>query len=193
MLGHRKAGIAKAFVHSVSTSLEESTATKLFSDYNLSADTPDEEAFTSILEIANDINFYAPTLAFAQGMQTTMPVFMYRFNEPNTWPGPWQGRATHIHDLTYLFLNFNQFLSSDQSQLADEFAADVIEFINGKEPWQRWTSDQAAAKVFKVGGKGIKTDVPQQTERRSLISELASEVGFDALKGAFARFLIGAS
>lgn len=191
--GPRKAGIAKDFFDSIYSSLEGLTATQLFQGYDLTPDTPDEEAFTKILEFANDISFYAPTLAFAQGMQSSMPVFMYRFNEPNTWPGPWQGRTTHIHDLTYLLLNFNQFLSGDQSQLAEDFAADVIDFINGNEPWQRWTNDQTAAKVFKVGEKGVQTDEPERTERRSLITELAGEVGFDALKGAFTRFLIGAS
>lgn len=190
-LGKRKAGIAQAFVNSISASLSESTATSLLSSYGVALSTTDEEAFTKILEFANDISFYAPTLAFAQGMQSSMPVYVYRFNEPNTWPGPWQGRSSHIHDLVFLLQNFNQFMSDDQRQLAKGFAHSVIDFVNNKAPWQPRTTDERAAKVLKVGSEGMAKDVPEQTERRSIALRLADEVGFDALKIAFTRFMVG--
>jgi carboxylesterase type B len=136
------------------------------------------------------MSFYAPTLAFAQSMEKLMPVYMYRFNEPNAWPGPWQGRSTHIHDLTYLLQNFNDHLNDEQVRLAEGFAADVIAFANGQAPWQRWAKDQKTAKVFEVGGMGETEDVPGKTGRRSILLELADEVGFDALKGAFVGFMI---
>lgn len=190
-MGKRKAGIAQAFVTFISASLSESTAASLLSSYGVASSTADEEAFTKILEFANDISFYAPTLAFAQGMQSSMPVYVYRFNEPNTWPGPWQGRASHIHDLVFLLQNFNQFMSDDQRKLAEGFADSVIDFVNNKAPWQPWTIDESAAKVLKVGSEGVAKDVPEQTERRSTVLHLADEVGFDALKNAFTRFLVG--
>jgi hypothetical protein len=49
---------------------------------------------------------------------------------------------------------------------------------------------QKTAKVFEVGGKGEVEDVPEKTGRRSIVLDLADEVGFDALKGAFVRFMI---
>ena len=74
--------------------------------------------------------------------------------------------------------------------MAENFAADVIAFANGEAPWQRWTKDQKTAKVFKVGGTGEVEDVPENTGRKSIVLDLADEVGFDALKGAFVRFMI---
>lgn len=136
------------------------------------------------------MSFYAPTLAFAQSMENIMPVYMYRFNESNDWPGPWQGRSTHIHDLTYLLQNFNDHLDDEQARLAEEFAADVIAFANGQAPWRRWKKDRKTAKVFEAGRKGEVEDVPEKTGRRSIVLDLADKVGFDALKGAFVRFMI---
>lgn len=190
-LGRRKAGIAKAFTTSISASLPESTVNSLLSSYGLSASTADDEAFVKVLEFANDISFYAPTLAFARGMQGSMPVYVYRFNEPNTWPGPWQGRTTHIHDLVFLLQNFNQALSDDQRQLAEKFADGVIGFVNSKAPWQEVTTAETAAKVLKVGNEAVVKDVPEQTERRNIVLRLADDVGFDALSGAFTSFLTG--
>lgn len=163
----------------------------MLSSYGVAPSTTDEEAFTKILEFANDISFYAPTLAFAQGMERSMPVYVYRFNEPNTWPGPWQDRSSHIHDLVFLLQNFNRFMSDDQRKLAEGFADSVIDFVNNREPWQPWTTDERAAKVLKVGSEGVAMDVPEQTERREIVLRLADEVGFDVLKNAFTRFLVG--
>lgn len=190
-LGGRKSGIAKAFADSISASLPEQAATRLLSDYGIPSSSSDEEAFTRVLEFANDICFYTPTFAFAQGLQDDMPVYMYRFNEPNPWPGPWQGRTSHIHDLVVLLQTFNQFMNSEQTQLGEEFAADVVAFVNGQDPWQRWTNEEKVAKVFKVGSERMVQDAPETTERRRTVLDLADSVGFDALKGAFTRFLVG--
>ena len=189
-MGGKKSGIAQAFANSISSSLPEAVASRLLASYGIAPSTEDDEAFEKVLQFGGDMSFYAPTLAFAQSLEKSMPVYMYRFNESNDWPGPWQGRSTHIHDLTYLLQNFNEHLSDEQSRLAEEFAADVIAFANGQAPWQRWTRDQKIAKVFEVGGKGVKEDVPEKIARRSIVLELADEVGFDALKGAFVRFML---
>jgi carboxylesterase type B len=170
--------------------LPEAIASRLFDSYGVTPSTEDGEAFEKVLQFGGDMSFYAPTLAFAQSMENIMPVYMYRFNESNDWPGPWQGRSTHIHDLTYLLQNFNDHLDDEQARLAEGFAADVIAFVNGQAPWRRWTKDQKTAKVFEVGGKGEVEDVPEKTGRRSIVLDLADEIGFDALKGAFVRFMI---
>jgi carboxylesterase type B len=169
--------------------LPEIIASRLLSSYVISPSTEDDEAFEKVLQFGGDMSFYAPTLAFAQSLENIMPVYMYRFNEGNDWPGPWQGRSTHIHDLTYLLQNFNDHLDDEQVRLAEELAADVIAFANGQAPWQRWTNDQKTAKVFEVGGTGEVEDVPEKTGRKSIVLDLADEVGFDALKGAFVRFM----
>lgn len=188
-LGKKKAGIAKTFVASVRESLPEDVANKLLKGYGINSSTEDSEAFERVLQFGGDVSFYAGTIAFAQGLENDMPVYVYRFNEPNNWPGPWQGRTTHIHDLAFLFQNFSEFLSGAQNDLAEEFATDVLRFTNKKEPWQNWTRTQKVAKVIATVGGGMKDDVPEQSGRRKFFVDLANEVGLDTLRGAFNRFM----
>jgi carboxylesterase type B len=164
-------------------------AKKLLTGYNIDPSTKDDQAFERILQFGGDVSFYAGSLAFAQGLEDNMPVYVSRFNEPHDWSGPWQGRSTHIHDLTFLFQNFSEFLGDAQNEVAEEFATDVLGFANGKEPWQKWTKARKVAKVIATDGKGLKEDVPEQTGRRNFFVDLADEVGFDTLRGAFDRFM----
>ena len=188
-LGKKKAGIAKTFVASIRESLPEEVVNKLLTAYGIDSSTEDDQAFERVLQFGGDVSFYAGTLAFAQGLERDMPVYVYRFNEPNDWPGPWQGRSTHIHDVALLFQNFSEFLSGEQNQLAEEFATDVMSFINKKEPWQSWTKTRKVAKVIATEGKGMRDDVPEQIGRRKFFVDMALEVGLDTLRGAFDRFM----
>jgi len=181
--------MAKAFVTSIRGSLAEEVANKLLTGYKIDLSTENDQAFERVLQFGGDVSFYAGTSAFAQGLEGNMPVYMYRFNEPNEWPGPWQGRSTHIQDLVYLFQNFSDVLSGAQNQLAEEFATDVLSFANKKEPWQNWTKTRKIAKVIATDDKGVKEDVPEKTGRRKFFVDLANEVGLDTLRGAFDRFL----
>lgn len=83
-LMHRKTAIAAAFCSSLKTSFGHDLASKMLSSYNLNPNLPDEDAFHHVLEICIDIDFYAPTLAFAEKFSQTMPVYIYRFNEPSS-------------------------------------------------------------------------------------------------------------
>jgi carboxylesterase type B len=189
-LGRKKADIAKTFAASIRDSLPEEVANKLLTGYEINPSTDDDQAFERVLQFGGDVSFYAGTLAFAQGLESDMPVYVYRFSEPNNWPGAWQGRSTHIHDLAYLFQNFSDFLSGAQNQLAEEFATDVLSFANNKEPWQSWTKSRKVAKVIATDGGGMKEDMPEQIGRRKFFVDLADEVGLDTLRGAFDRFMI---
>jgi carboxylesterase type B len=176
-------------VASIREFLSEEVASKLLTGYGIDPSTEDDQAFEQVLQFGGDVSFYAGTFAFAHGLEENMPVYVYRFNEPNPWPGPWQGRSTHIHDLAFLFQNFSDFLSGAQNQLAEEFATDVLSFANNKEPWQNWTKSRKVAKVIATDGRGMKEDVPEQTGRRKFFVDLANEVGLDTLRGAFDRFM----
>lgn len=175
---------------SIGESLPEEVANKLLTDYGIDPLAEDEQAFERVLQFGGDVSFYAGTLAFAQGLEESMPVYVYRFNEPNDWPGPWQGRSTHIHDVALLFQNFSDFLTGEQNRLAEEFAMDVLSFANKKEPWQKWSRNQKVAKVIATNGGGMKQDVPEETGRRKFFVDLANEVGLDTLRGAFNRFMV---
>ena len=63
-----------------------------------------------ILELANDLNFYIPTLTLNSNLSRHMKTYTYRFNEPNPWDGPWKGYTTHALDIVFLSQNFNEFL-----------------------------------------------------------------------------------
>ncbi|KAK6428732.1 hypothetical protein LTR95_015124 [Oleoguttula sp. CCFEE 5521] len=189
-LGHRKAGIAQSFHDSMSKSLPEHISGKLFNAYDLPAN--DDEAFVKILEVSNDLQFYAPTIAFAKLLSKDSEVYVYRFNEPNTWPGTFKGRTTHIHDLVFLLQNFNENLSDGQKDLAVEFAYDVIRFANGVEPWTPYHGEARVAKVLKAGDVKIVSDEPALTERRSIVFEITEEIGWDVYAEAFSTWFSGA-
>ncbi|KAK4961231.1 hypothetical protein LTR10_001721 [Elasticomyces elasticus] len=179
-LGHRKKGIGKAFCDAIHKSF----------GYGFSAHTDDEMAFEKVLQTSNAIGFYAPTIAYAEGLG--MKTYMYRFNEINPWPGPWQGRATHILDIAFLFQNYNDHLD-DQLRTADAFAYAVFEFVHGKEPWEAW--DGGEGKVAWVlgpdGTSRTMEDVPAKTGRRPTLLDLADEVegGLDWLAEVLNGFL----
>ncbi|KAK3686804.1 hypothetical protein LTR37_019437 [Vermiconidia calcicola] len=194
--GHRKKGCADAFCKSITNTLGSSnsgTAEKLLSGYGLKPDLGDDEGFFKILQVANDLNFYIPTLALAQNLSKHMETYMYRFNQPNPWEGPWKGHATHILDLTFLLQNFNEYLDESQRGSAEQFAKDVIRFVNGQDPWTAWKrsgESQGEAKVLGPNEKmEVVEDVPEKVERRSIILDLAREVGLDKLNDALNAFL----
>jgi carboxylesterase type B len=193
-LGHRKKGVARTFCSEIGQALGEHAET-IFSGYGISPELDDDTAFVKILETLNDVGFYAPTLAYAkrlsgQGMKT----YIYRFNEPNPWDGPYKGRANHILDISFLFQNFNEFLDDSQKRTADMFAEDVIKFVSGQEPWQEWREGQAVAKVLGPHGAAkVVKDEPQEVGRRRILLDLANEVpgGMDRLSEVLNGFLRG--
>ena len=191
-LARRKGGIGKAFYDAISKGLEDcpGVAGRLFEAYGLNAEAEDDEVFFKVLQVANDIYFYVPTLAVAQNLSAHMRTHMYRFNESNPWDGPWKGYATHILDVTFLLQNFNEFLESPQRETAERYAIDVIKFMNGKEPWEEWKQGEKNAKVYGAEGREeVVEDIPSKVGRRSVMLELDKEVGFDKLSSAFDRFM----
>jgi carboxylesterase type B len=175
---------------SASLSTHPGLAERIFSAYELSPSTPDDEAFEKVLRVANDFNFFLPTLALAHNVSAAgMKTYVYRFNELNPWDGQWKGHATHILDITFLLQNFNGFLDEKQRSVAEEFGRDVIGFVNGKAPWQEWRR----AKVLGPEGRmEVVDDVPDLVGRRDVMLKLGEEVGADVLSGAFDKFLKGA-
>jgi len=194
-LMHRKHGIGAAFCNSIQVSFSSGdTAVKLLSAYGITTDLDDDTAFFKVLEVANDVCFYAPTVAYAQGLSKHMKTYMYRFNEPNPWEGQWKGHATHILDVAFLFQNFNEFLDQPQQQLAEEFAVKMLSFAHGSEPWEAWTGEKRVAEVFGPQGKvQMLEDEPDKVGRRKVLFELAAEVegGMDRIVEAFNEFMRG--
>ncbi|KAK0347408.1 hypothetical protein LTR02_002922 [Friedmanniomyces endolithicus] len=196
-LGHRKKGIGKAFCDAVkSSSLNPEQAETLLKGYDMTPDLDEETAFERVLQTLNDIGFYAPTLAFAEGLRSRMKTYVYRFNEPNPWAGPWQGRTNHILDIAFFLQNFNEFLDDAQRSTAEAFAVSVFKFVTGEVPWKasRNEGHGKVAMVMGPQGKGeVVEDVPGETGRRAILLDLAEEVegGMDRLGEVLNAFLRG--
>lgn len=140
-----------------------------------------------------DIAFLAPALTYARSWSSR--AYLYFFNEPNPWAGPWKGKATHILDVAFLFQNYNDFLEPGQRKAAEKFAEDVVLFMNGTEPWKPYGAESGARVYGQSEGDEMEVgymDVEdEKSGRRSTIFEVARIVGLDAISGAFDSFLAG--
>ena len=192
-LGHR-------FRDAVSQSLPLGVADRVCDAYALGPQAAGvDETFERVLQVVNDLNFYAPTTVLSSYLRCTyprVPVYGYRFNVPNPWPGQWAGRSSHILDISLLFQNYNGFLNEQDKAVARKFGEDVVSFIHGGELWGRTAGEGqkedgvGLARVYGGGGSVRDVeDVPgEETGRRGVIFELAEMVGWDKLDEAIAAF-----
>ncbi|OOQ91322.1 putative carboxylesterase [Penicillium brasilianum] len=185
-------GILKAILHA-----HPETAQKILDHYGISPSNPDDQVFTAVLDYFNDIAFFMPTLAAAQGWAGK--AFVYYFNEGNSWDGPTKGRAGHLLDTVYLFENFREFLEPEQQALGRQFAGGFIKFCHGRAPWGSVESNDLEkgfnARVYgsRDGSDGAVRDVHYpfggDTDRRGLLWECAREgVSLDQLLEVFHLF-----
>lgn len=193
-LENHKAGIAVAFHKSLTRSLNSSPETirALEQVYDIRSNTTDEVALRNILKFASDIRFYAPVLTIANGWPGD--AYVYHFNEPNPWEGPWKGESSHIMDIVYLFQNFDNYLTPVQQACAKQFAEHVIAFINNKEPFPSRRLSKTGAMVYGLPvdtAAFVESSSPADFGRRDAIFKLAQAVGFDALNDACSQFLSG--
>jgi hypothetical protein len=196
MFGEQKAGISKSFTQSLSRTLHEyhGKADLLSQAYRISPDTADDAGLEKILRFATDIGFYAPVIAFATGWPEGKKAYVYHFNEPNPWNGPWKGRSTHILDVAFLFQNYNEYLSAEQRIVAESFAEHVLVFVNGKPPFPSFSPDKGGAMVYGPPASGsafIESSAPEEMGRSGAISRIAERIGFDVLSSVWDNFMIG--
>ena len=198
MIESRRNGIAKAFTESVQRTLQDcpQEANSLLNAYDISTASSDDEAFFAVLRFANDIAFFAPVLSYAEGWPGK--AYVYAFNEPNPWEGAWKGHATHILDVSYLFLNYNEFLSASQKTVAYAFAEDMIRFANGVAPWPHFEAGSPQAKVYGPSDEtadGARTCMAavlsNEMGRRDTIFQFKDSIGLDRLSQVWGAFMAG--
>lgn len=100
-LSQRKAGIANALTASLHANLSTLAAQSLLRAYNITASTEDDDALKRAMELATDIAYVAPALAYARSFPGKS--YYYQFNEPNPWDGLFKGQSTHMLDAAFLF------------------------------------------------------------------------------------------
>lgn len=206
MLAHKKPNIRQTLSASVRNSLSSTphVAEKLLQAYGFTGPAAadqaedDEVSFVNFLQFATDIGYYAATTSFARGWPEDKKIYTFCFNEPNPWPGPFQGRTSHVLDVAFLFQNFNGKLPPEQRAAAEGFALDFMKFMAGQEPWPAYHPSHRTTKVFgpSKGESGAVTKVVDdlespETKRGLVILELGKEVGFDKLAEVFGRFQMG--
>ncbi|KAI0121271.1 Alpha/Beta hydrolase protein [Xylariales sp. AK1849] len=191
----RRDGIAAAFKDTVTKylSTQQSDLTPIYNGYNITSDIPDDEALLNILKYIHDIGFYAPTRILSQGWPKS--AFLYHFNEPNPWEGPFKGQATHVLDVVFLFQNFNEYLDPEQVASAQHFGRDFITFVNGEEPYPVHDPNAGGAQVYgphdQAGGTFVQSQHPVDYGRRALVWDLAKQYDWDDLSLSVDMILAG--
>ena len=205
MLGHMKSGIKEKFPASIKSSLssDPALAEQILESYGFTdSSLTDDAAFVKFLELVNDVSFFGATTAFARGWPASQSgeskIYSFFFNEPNPWPGVYPGRTTHVLDVVFLFQNHNHNLSPAQRAAAEQMGLDWMKFVAGQKPWEGYTPEKRAAKVFgpSKGGDGqASTKVVDaeslETGRGKAILEIGDKVGFDKLNEVVGRFRMG--
>jgi carboxylesterase type B len=143
-----KTELAQIFKQAATAALENhpSLVETILSTYGISSAATSDAAFKGVLDFATDILFYASTMKLAQSWPGA--AYVYHFNEPNPWDGPYKGEATHILDIAFLFQNYNEYLSDEQRATAKAFAGHLITFVHGEEPYERYDANRGGAMVY---------------------------------------------
>lgn len=189
-LAHRKKDIAKQFEASLKRNKpnQDRAIESLLSYYGISTAKDDETAYLKVLEFATDIIYAIPNDLFAEAWPGSR--YVYHFNEPNPWEGPFQGHATHILDVAFLFKNFDEKLNAHARGVAGAFSDNMIKFINGEAPWKASTTDSPAAFIYQQGVNGVR-DTSKSLGRKNILYGLRDSFGLDSLLLAFQSFLRG--
>lgn len=190
----RKAGIASVFTTSLTKNLLVPTAASaILEAYNITPNTPDDEAVQSILAFANDIAYYLPALFYARFWPGKS--YYYHFDEPNPWDGAFKGCSTHLLDAAFLFQAYNEKLSDEAKEIAVALAKAFIKFANGEAPWKEFENKEGGLMRFGPSGKKVKEFVKGYGGecRRDVLLRLKEEgvVGLDEVSVAWDLFVAG--
>lgn len=162
-----------------------------------------KETTLSVLNFGNDISFALPAIRFAQAWSassiTGTEAFLYHFNCPNPWDGPWKGHAIHVQDLMFVLQNYRDQLAPGQQHCAKRFAKEVIAFVHGMEPWPAYQSGaDSGSMVYSARLEGdidesmfVLDEASDQTGRRNILQNLVEEKLFDKLLDVWQMFLNG--
>lgn len=156
-------------------SLGPVSAREVEETYETTPDMTFETAAKHMAEFMTDIGFYTPAVTIAKIWP--VPSYLYHFNEPNTWNGPWKGEATHCLDIVYLFQNLNHELTQEQQSLEKGWAGVVIKFIHVAEPFPSSGSESDGVAFGPV------EDIPKK------IHQLNDRLGLDTLNRAMQIFM----
>jgi carboxylesterase type B len=193
-LASRKAGIGKAFSEFMQNafSAESAAVETALNSYGIKPTTSDDEAFLHVLQFGTDIAFLAPVRSYANAWPGN--AYVYHFNEPNPWDGPWKGQTGHVLDVSFLFMNFEEALTAEQKTVGEAFAENFLKLFNGIEAWPSFKQDKPSALIIGASDKSrgpayvAESLDPKETGRRQEIYAFSQAVGLDAIIDAWNAF-----
>jgi carboxylesterase type B len=152
-LAHRQDYLPSTLAKHLSRSLDPvdaTLATKLLLAYglNIKSSANSRQTLQPILEFGNDLTFALPVTQFARAWSDIdrynngsksnseeRKTFVYHFNSPNPWSGPWKELVTHGLDLVFALGNYAEYLPNAQKECGAAMAKEIISFVSGKDPW----------------------------------------------------------
>lgn len=168
-------------------------------DVSATENTP--ESTKAILNFRGDITFFLPAVCWAGAWPRLSggDSFLYHFDCPNPWDGLWKGRATHDHDLMLLLQNYKEFLCPGQRKCGENFAEDIIKFVNGKDPWapiEPTKPREAMAYYASATGECDESKLCSHTtinqaQRQDFLVKLVKEEYLEKLLEAWSLFMRG--
>jgi carboxylesterase type B len=193
-LAQRKSGIAGAITSSFHSNLPTFTANAILQAYRITPSTPDDEAMQRIFDLATDIAYAAPALAYARSFPGK--TFIYHFNETNPWEGMFKGKSTHMLDAAFLFQHFNDYMKPKVQEVAKVLATDIIKFANGVRPWAEFEEGDGKVRTFGPSEKSVVGMVDKNgwgDGRRDVLWKMSEkgEADLDEVMGAWNMFIAG--
>ena len=155
-----------------------------------------------VLDFLGDVSFAFPTRYLTRSWSASSvagsQAYLYHFNSPNPWEGPWEGLATHALDIGFALQNYAQCLSPGQRQCSEQFAKAIIAFVCGASPWPPYEAGVTpGAMVYYAPADGdedeseyVEAEDPERTGRKSVLLDIVGEGQLDKLIEASQMFLI---
>lgn len=190
-LQQRKNGLYQAFHESINRTLGAvpGGVGALEAAYDIHAASSDDDVLRNILKFVTDIGYYATTRALVSVLP--LDTFVYHFNEPNPWDGKWKGEASHMIDSAFLFLNFHEYLPSEQHASEAQLTKDVIAFVCGRDPYP---PSREGAMIYgpPLSQPSFVKDASHvERGRRDTIFKLAERMSLDDMMNALQIFISG--
>lgn len=145
-------------------------------------DNEKDEDRLGFLRFAHDVVQLAATRLIASRWPGS--AYVFHFNEPNPWEGRFQGVASHLLDVAFLFQNYEEYLGEEQVSSGRAFGRHFIEFVSGEEPYTPFTSGSGKVQVYGPGeqrSRQVDAKDLVAAGRRDLVFSLAEDVGLDRL------------
>jgi carboxylesterase type B len=192
-LAQRKVGIASALETSLHANLPAPAAEAVLQAYGICSTTDDDEAMKLALDLATDVAYVTPAVAYARCFPKS---YYYHFNEPNPWDGPLKGCSTHMLDAAFLFQNFNEHMPPKMQDMAKGLAIDFVKFANGVAPWVEYSRGREEVRVYGPSdGRALSVEENNgwSNGRRDTLWKLSEEgkLDLDQLSVAWNMFVAG--